>query len=97
MQFLALVAAAGTFVAPALAQQAIVNNMCAETVYVQSWPFENGSPGPLTTLTTGQQFSENLRPVGSVSTPQIHLTHTCLLPFLGADIAMHTPGDQARP
>ncbi|KAK2073352.1 hypothetical protein P8C59_007641 [Phyllachora maydis] len=65
MQFLALVAAAGTFVAPALAQQAIVNNMCAETVYVQSWPFENGSPGPLTTLTTGQQFSENLRPVGS--------------------------------
>ena len=51
----------------ALAQQAIVKNNCQDTVYVQSYPYDGSSAGPLTTVQPGQAFSEDLRSSGSVS------------------------------
>jgi len=53
------------------AQQAVVKNNCQSTVYVQSFPYDGSAPGPLTTLKRGQSFSEDLRPVGSVSLPSL--------------------------
>lgn len=52
----------------ASAQNAVVINSCSETVYVQSFPYNGGAPGPLTTLQPGQSFSEQFRPSGSVRT-----------------------------
>ncbi|GAO16575.1 uncharacterized protein UV8b_01431 [Ustilaginoidea virens] len=49
----------------ASAQNAVVINSCSETVYVQSFPYNGGAPGPLTTLQPGQSFSEQFRPSGS--------------------------------
>lgn len=49
------------------ANQAIVKNDCSGTIYVQSFPYNGGAPGPLTTLKPGQKFSENMRSSGSVS------------------------------
>ncbi|KAL4732123.1 hypothetical protein ACLX1H_001131 [Fusarium chlamydosporum] len=47
------------------ANQAIVKNDCSGTIYVQSFPYNGGAPGPLTTLKPGQKFSENMRSSGS--------------------------------
>ncbi|KAK7432109.1 hypothetical protein QQZ08_001399 [Neonectria magnoliae] len=56
------------------AQKAIVKNNCKATVYVQSVPFDGSAKGPLTTLTTGKTFTEDLRKSGS--TVKIAITKT---------------------
>lgn len=48
------------------AQNAVVNNHCATTVYVQSFPYDGSAPGPLTTVPNGGTFSETFRASGSV-------------------------------
>ena len=48
------------------AQNAIVNNHCNTTVYIQSFPYDNSEPGPLTTVLSGGAFSELFRTSGSV-------------------------------
>jgi hypothetical protein len=48
------------------AQNAIVNNHCDTSVYVQSFPYGGGAPGPLTTVPKGGTFSEKFRTTGSV-------------------------------
>lgn len=48
------------------AQNAVVNNHCDTTVYVQSYPYDGSDPGPLTTVPSGGTFSEDLRASGSV-------------------------------
>lgn len=50
----------------AAANQAIVINDCSTDIYVQSYPYNGGAPGPLTTVKPGKRFSENLRSTGSV-------------------------------
>ena len=50
----------------ASAQNAIVNNDCSTTVYVQSFPYDGSTPGPLTTVLSGGTFSEKFRTSGSV-------------------------------
>ncbi|KAJ5497892.1 hypothetical protein N7453_006943 [Penicillium expansum] len=47
------------------AQNAVVNNHCDTTVYVQSYPYDGSDPGPLTTVPSGGTFSEDLRASGS--------------------------------
>jgi hypothetical protein len=53
----------------AAANQAVVINNCPGTIYVQSYPYNGGAPGPLYTLKSGQKFSENMRSSGSVRLP----------------------------
>lgn len=48
------------------AQNAVVHNHCATTVYVQSFPYDGSAPGPLTTVPKGGTFSEEFRASGSV-------------------------------
>lgn len=48
------------------AQNAVVNNHCATSVYVQSFPYDGSAPGPLTTVPSGGTFSEAFRASGSV-------------------------------
>jgi hypothetical protein len=48
------------------AQKAVVINSCTVPVYVQSFPYNGGAAGPLTTVQPGNAFSENFRPSGSV-------------------------------
>lgn len=50
----------------AAANQAVVINDCSTAIYVQSYPYNGGAPGPLTTVKPGQRFSEDLRSTGSV-------------------------------
>ena len=49
------------------AQNAVVHNHCATSVYVQSFPYDGSAPGPLTTVPKGGTFSEKFRKSGSVS------------------------------
>ncbi|KAF4989038.1 hypothetical protein FDECE_14829 [Fusarium decemcellulare] len=63
----------------AAANQAIVINDCTTPIYVQSYPYNNGAPGPLTTVKPGQRFSENLRSSGS--TVKIATTRTLTKPL----------------
>ncbi|KAI9164029.1 hypothetical protein HJFPF1_05664 [Paramyrothecium foliicola] len=72
-------AAAAGLVGLASAQNAVVHNNCAFPVYVQSVPFNGGAPGPLTTLQTGQRFSEPIRSTGS--TVKIARTRTLTTPL----------------
>lgn len=48
------------------AQNAIVHNHCATTVYIQSFPYDGSAPGPLTAVPQGGTFSETFRASGSV-------------------------------
>lgn len=48
------------------AQKAVVVNSCTVPVYVQSFPYNGGAAGPLTTVQPGKSFSENFRSSGSV-------------------------------
>jgi hypothetical protein len=48
------------------AQNAVVNNNCDTSVYVQSYPYDGSAPGPLTTVPKGGTFSEKFRASGSV-------------------------------
>lgn len=50
----------------ASAQNAVVVNGCSTPVYVQSFPYNGGSPGPLTTVQPGKSFTEKFRSSGSV-------------------------------
>jgi hypothetical protein len=56
----------GAFLGLVSAQNAVVHNHCADTVYVQSFPYDGSAPGPLTTVPKGKTFSEKLRTAGSV-------------------------------
>ncbi|KAI6779022.1 uncharacterized protein J7T54_004518 [Emericellopsis cladophorae] len=47
------------------AQKAVVVNNCNSAIYVQSYPYDGSSPGPLTTVKPGKSFSEDFRPSGS--------------------------------
>lgn len=49
------------------AQNAVVHNHCATSVYVQSVPYDGSAPGPLTTVPKGGTFSEKFKVSGSVS------------------------------
>ncbi|KAJ5722275.1 hypothetical protein N7488_000310 [Penicillium malachiteum] len=59
------VLAFGAILSLASAQNAVVNNHCAATVYVQSFPYDGSTPGPLTTVPKGGTFSEKFRTSGS--------------------------------
>lgn len=48
------------------AQNAVVHNHCAATVYVQSFPYDGSAAGPLTTVPAGGTFEEKFRVSGSV-------------------------------
>ncbi|XXH02837.1 hypothetical protein Hte_009224 [Hypoxylon texense] len=61
------------------AQQAVVKNNCPNTVYVQSFPYDGSTAGPLTTLASGQTFYEAFRPSGS--TVKIATTKTLSSPL----------------
>ncbi|RSL41810.1 hypothetical protein CEP54_015701 [Fusarium duplospermum] len=63
----------------AAANQAIVINDCSTDIYVQSFPYNGGAPGPLTTVKPGKRFSENLRSTGS--TVKIAKTRTLTSPL----------------
>lgn len=56
----------GALLGLASAQNAIVHNHCATSVYVQSFPYDGSAPGPLTTVPKGGTFSEKFRTSGSV-------------------------------
>ncbi|OQE26364.1 hypothetical protein PENSTE_c005G07343 [Penicillium steckii] len=47
------------------AQNAVVHNHCASSVYVQSFPYDGSAPGPLTTVPKGGTFSEKFKKSGS--------------------------------
>ncbi|KAJ5335581.1 hypothetical protein N7452_007984 [Penicillium brevicompactum] len=61
------------------AQNAVVKNHCATSVYVQSFPFDGSAPGPLTTVPKGGTFSEKFRTSGS--TVKISKTKTLSTPL----------------
>ncbi|KAJ8106750.1 hypothetical protein ONZ43_g6956 [Nemania bipapillata] len=61
------------------AQLAVVKNSCQSTVYVQSFPYDGSTAGPLTTLAPGNTFSEAFRPSGS--TVKIATTKTLTGPL----------------
>lgn len=63
--------AAAAFVGLASAEQAVVVNSCNSDIYVQSFPYDGGNAGPLTTVKPGKSFREDLRPSGSVSLGRI--------------------------
>lgn len=56
----------GALIGLVSAQNAVVNNHCATSVYVQSFPYDGSAPGPLTTVPKGGTFSEEFRASGSV-------------------------------
>ena len=68
----------GALIGLATAQNAIVNNHCSSTVYVQSFPYDGSDPGPLTTVAEGGTFSEEFHPSGSVSELDLICLRICL-------------------
>lgn len=58
----------------ATAEKAVVTNQCSTPIYVQSYPYGGGKPGPLTTVQPGKSFSEDFRRTGSVSNPDLSLS-----------------------
>ncbi|KAI0388683.1 hypothetical protein F5Y17DRAFT_185662 [Xylariaceae sp. FL0594] len=83
MKFLSTVVGVVALIASSVsAQQVIVSNGCKSTVFVQSFPYDGSTAGPLTTVTTGKTFSEKYRKSGS--TVKIATTKTLTGPlFLG--------------
>ncbi|KAJ4265959.1 hypothetical protein NW762_003932 [Fusarium torreyae] len=79
MKFSALTALTAIFGTAAAANKAIVINECTSAIYVQSYPYAGGAPGPLTTVKPGQRFSEDLRAGGS--TVKIATTKTLTKPL----------------
>lgn len=71
MKFSILTALTAIVGSAAAANQAVVKNDCSGTIYVQSWPYNGGAPGPLVALKPGKTFSENLRSTGSVRIPSL--------------------------
>ncbi|KAI8960070.1 hypothetical protein F5Y11DRAFT_282857 [Daldinia sp. FL1419] len=79
MKFFATVMGAALVASGVSAQKAIVNNNCASTVYVQSYPYDGSSAGSLQTVKTGETFSEDFHPSGS--TIKIATTKTLSSPL----------------
>ncbi|KAI1417904.1 hypothetical protein F5Y13DRAFT_150020 [Hypoxylon sp. FL1857] len=79
MKFFAAILGAALAATGVSAQQAIVKNNCQEVVYVQSFPYDGSTAGPLTTLNPGDTFSEPFRPSGS--TVKIATTRTLTGPL----------------
>ncbi|KAI8632866.1 hypothetical protein F5Y19DRAFT_332303 [Xylariaceae sp. FL1651] len=79
MKFLATIMGAALVATGVSAQQAIVKNSCQSTVYVQSFPYDGSAAGPLTTVTSGNNFTENFRASGS--TVKIATTKTLTNPL----------------
>ncbi|KAF9891466.1 hypothetical protein FE257_003932 [Aspergillus nanangensis] len=69
----------GAFLGLVSAQNAIVNNNCDATVYIQSFPYDGSAAGPLTTVAKGKTFSEKFRAAGS--TIKISKTKTLTTPL----------------
>ncbi|KAJ2980318.1 hypothetical protein NUW58_g6975 [Xylaria curta] len=65
MKFLATIISASLFAIGVSAQQAVVNNDCNSTIYVQSFPYDGSAAGPLTPLPAGGRFAEDFRQSGS--------------------------------
>ncbi|KAH7174005.1 uncharacterized protein B0J16DRAFT_406421 [Fusarium flagelliforme] len=65
MKFSILAAFTAMVGSTAATNQAVVINNCPTTIYVQSWPYNGGSPGPLVALKPGKKFAENMRSSGS--------------------------------
>ena len=66
MKFSIIAAATALMGSAAAANKAVVTNSCNGNIYVQSFPYDGSSPGPLTTVQPGKEFSEDLRASGSV-------------------------------
>ncbi|KAI0434190.1 hypothetical protein F5Y09DRAFT_280762 [Xylaria sp. FL1042] len=80
MKFLSLITGAALFVCGVSAQQAVVNNYCNYTIYVQSFPYDGSTAGPLTALQAGGgRFAEDFRLTGS--TVKIATTKTLANPL----------------
>lgn len=69
MKFFATIMGTALVATGVSAQQAVVKNNCATSIYVQSFPFDGSAAGTLTTLAAGQSYSETFKPSGSVSLP----------------------------
>ncbi|KAJ5204995.1 uncharacterized protein N7498_005874 [Penicillium cinerascens] len=84
----------GALLGLASAQNAVVHNHCDTTVYIQSFPYDGSAPGPLTTLSKGETFSEKFRPSGS--TVKIAKTKTLDTPlFFGYSFSTKPKPDYA--
>ncbi|KAF7546086.1 hypothetical protein G7Z17_g8669 [Cylindrodendrum hubeiense] len=79
MKFSILTTVTALLGSAAAANQAIVINDCSTAIYVQSYPYNGGAPGPLTTVKPGQRFSEALRASGS--TVKVATTKTLTKPL----------------
>ncbi|KAI3319770.1 hypothetical protein HD806DRAFT_249501 [Xylariaceae sp. AK1471] len=79
MKFLAIIAGAALAASGVSAQQAVVNNSCASTIYVQSFPFDGSAAGNLTAVASGNSFAEDFRKSGS--TVKIATTKTLSNPL----------------
>ncbi|CAM1506031.1 Fc.00g056720.m01.CDS01 [Cosmosporella sp. VM-42] len=79
MKFSILTALAAVLGNAAAANQAVVINDCSTAIYVQSYPYNGGAAGPLTTVKPGQRFSEDMRASGS--TVKIATTKTLTKPL----------------
>ena len=71
MKLSTIFAGAAIAATSASAQQAVVHNKCTVPIYVQSFPYDGGAAGPLTTVQPGQAFSEDFRKSGSVRHPSL--------------------------
>ncbi|KKY29658.1 putative alkaline foam protein b [Diaporthe ampelina] len=65
MKFSATIMGAALVAAGVSAQQAVVKNNCTSPIYVQSFPYDGSTAGPLTTVEPGQSFSEDFHTSGS--------------------------------
>ncbi|TGJ78722.1 hypothetical protein E0Z10_g10047 [Xylaria hypoxylon] len=79
MQFFAIIMGAALAASGVSAQKAVVKNSCASTIYVQSFPYDGSTAGALTTVTSGNSFSEAFRKSGS--TVKIATTKTLTNPL----------------
>ncbi|KAL6858083.1 hypothetical protein ACO1O0_005533 [Amphichorda felina] len=66
MKFSIIAAASALIGCVTAADQAVVINSCEKSIFVQSFPYDGGEPGALTTVKPGKEFSETLRSKGSV-------------------------------
>ncbi|KAK2601400.1 hypothetical protein N8I77_010854 [Diaporthe amygdali] len=79
MQFFATIVGAALLATGVSAQQAVVKNNCATSIYVQSFPYDGSAAGALTTVAPGQSFSEDFRKSGS--TVKVAKTKTLTTPL----------------
>ncbi|KAI0907617.1 hypothetical protein F4824DRAFT_507039 [Ustulina deusta] len=65
MQFIATIMGVALVASGVSAQQAVVQNSCQSTIYVQSFPYDGSAAGTLTTVAPGSSFSESFHASGS--------------------------------